>query len=517
METAIIASHAEERQDSHPGYHDPTLSRRLGVHYALAVLIMTIYGIQVCPFIETLRLAELIPSLLGFMTLQYIARRYLHQQFVLNSPYKQQSPRIFIIEILLFIGSALLLTWFNTLAYGFPIGSGMKMLLGLVTLGFFTAIDMSLAWERQLFIYFSRSRRHLEVDRHYFPLTRKMSLVATASACFIVGIMFLVINKDLDWLATVGSTVSLHDARQAILGEVGFIAAVFLCYTLGIIRAFSLNLDTSFSSQNRTMALATRGIFDTVVPISSNDEFGEMAQYTNSMIAGLQHITEELKLTRDVTILSLATLAETRDNETGAHIIRTQNYVRVLAQYLANQDRFCDQLTADTIEMLYKCAPLHDIGKVGIPDHILLKPGKLTEAEFEIMKTHTTLGAEALHSAEQHLGESSFLSVAIQIAVSHHERWDGSGYPCGLSGNDIPLAGRLMALADVYDALISKRVYKAAMSHEQAKTLILEGRGTHFDPTVTDAFIATEQAFIEIAEEFRDADPDAFGAEHPGA
>jgi len=503
MATIIHTDVTITAADNQPDYQDPGLLLRLSAHYGLATLIITIYGIQVCPFIETLQLSELIPSLLGIMTLQYILRRHIHQLLVLGAPYKSQSKRIFATEISLFILSALSLTWFNTLVYGFPVESGMKLLLGLAALGFFTAIDMSLAWERYLLLFFSRSGKHLEIDQNYFPLTRKMSLLAAISAFFIVGIIFLIINKDLEWLVTVGQEISLHDARQAILGEVGFVAAVFLLYTLSIIRAFSINLGCNFSNQNRTMALATQGVFDASVPISSNDEFGEMAQHTNTMIAGLRNITAELKLTRDATILSLASLAETRDNETGAHIIRTQHYVRVLAEQLADHDRF-HELTPDAIEMAYKCAPLHDIGKVGIPDHILLKPGKLTAEEFEIMKTHATLGGDALRIAEQHLGESSFLSIAAQIATTHHERWDGSGYPIGLKGEDIPIAGRLMALADVYDALISKRVYKDAMSHAQAKSLILEGRNSHFDPAVVDAFIATEQAFIRIAEENSD-------------
>lgn len=214
--------------------------------------------------------------------------------------------------------------------------------------------------------------------------------------------------------------------------------------------------------------------------------------------------TEELARTRDVTIHSLAVLAETRDNETGNHIMRTQRYILVLAEELADRGLHSELLQPVDIEMMFKSAPLHDIGKVGIPDAILLKPGQLTDEEFEIMKTHSELGYQALARAEEELGSSSFLNHARDIALTHHEKWDGSGYPKGLAGTDIPLSGRLMALADVYDALISKRCYKPAFSHEKSAAIILEGRGSHFDPDVVDAFQAREESFREIAAQFKD-------------
>ena len=213
----------------------------------------------------------------------------------------------------------------------------------------------------------------------------------------------------------------------------------------------------------------------------------------------------EVGMIQDVTILAMASLAETRDNETGAHIRRTQHYVRKLAQALQSHPRFSTVLTDAMIALLFKSAPLHDIGKVGIPDAILLKPGKLTDEEFTIMKTHTTLGRDAIVVAEKHLdAPNSFLRYSREIAYSHQEKWDGSGYPQGLSGDAIPVSARLMALADVYDALISKRVYKPAFSHEKAVDIIVQGRGTHFDPAVVDAFIPIAEGFREIANHFSD-------------
>ncbi|GAL35271.1 response regulator [Vibrio maritimus] len=225
---------------------------------------------------------------------------------------------------------------------------------------------------------------------------------------------------------------------------------------------------------------------------------------TNAMIDALQDSQNEVSVTRDVAIVSLSALAESRDNETGAHILRTQEYVKALAIELSAHPKHGTLLSPGYIDLLYKSAPLHDIGKVGVPDSVLLKPGKLTDDEFDIMKSHPVIGAEALSIAEQQLGSSSFLRVAKEISLTHHEKWDGSGYPKGLSKEEIPLSGRLMALADVYDALISKRVYKPAFSHDKAKAIIVEGRGQHFDPEVVDAFLAVESRFIDIAKQYQD-------------
>ncbi len=220
--------------------------------------------------------------------------------------------------------------------------------------------------------------------------------------------------------------------------------------------------------------------------------------------------TEELLLTRDVTIQTMAVLAETRDNETGGHIQRTQHYVRVLAEYLKeNSPEYKALLTDEYVELLFKSAPLHDIGKIGVPDAILLKPGKLTFEEFEEMKKHTIYGRDAIMKAESMLGsENSFLSLAREVAYTHHEKWDGSGYPRALSGKDIPLSGRLMALADVFDALISTRVYKPPFPLPKVHAIILEGRGRHFDPELVDAFEKKAETFRQIGITYADSDVD---------
>jgi len=230
----------------------------------------------------------------------------------------------------------------------------------------------------------------------------------------------------------------------------------------------------------------------------------ELADQNRLLELRVQERTVEVNHTKDVAIFCMASLAETRDTETGKHILRTQNYVRILAQGLKEHPRFTAHLNDEIIEMLYKTSPLHDIGKVGVPDHILLKPGRLTPDEWEVMKKHTLYGHEALLRAEQELGSTDFVQMAREMALSHHEWWDGTGYPQGLRGDAIPVSGRLMAVADVYDALISRRVYKKPLPHEEAVKTIIEGAGHHLDPDIVAEFLARQTQFQEIAVRYSD-------------
>ncbi|WP_115716985.1 response regulator [Gallaecimonas mangrovi] len=219
--------------------------------------------------------------------------------------------------------------------------------------------------------------------------------------------------------------------------------------------------------------------------------------------------THQLAELQDVAMVSMGALAEARDPETGNHIRRTQHYVQLLATELAKKPQYAVELTPENITMLFKSAPLHDIGKVGVPDHILLKPGKLTDAEFAEMKKHPGYGRDALNAAIGTLNEANnFLRYAMEIAYGHHEKWDGSGYPQGLKGEDIPLSARLMAIADVYDALISVRVYKPAFPHAKAIAIMQEGRGSHFDPSIFDTFISIADQFYEVSKTYADTELD---------
>jgi len=202
---------------------------------------------------------------------------------------------------------------------------------------------------------------------------------------------------------------------------------------------------------------------------------------------------------RDAMLFTVAKLTESRDVDTGMHLERIREYCRILAQELSGWKQYRDLIDGEYVQLLYLTAPLHDIGKIGIPDNVLLKPGRLTPEEFEIMKRHTTIGGETLQAVTQAHPEVQYLTMARDIAFTHHERFDGTGYPFGLRGQDIPLCGRVTALADVYDALTSRRVYKAKMSHEETRKIILESVGTHFDPDIVDAFLRREEEFIRTA------------------
>jgi len=229
-----------------------------------------------------------------------------------------------------------------------------------------------------------------------------------------------------------------------------------------------------------------------------------LKSYQNDLEDMVLERTVELEHTKDVIVKTMGVLAEFRDNETGAHIQRTQHYVMSLAKYLRKNEKYRDVLTDEVIQALFKSAPLHDIGKIAIPDHILKKPDTLTEAEFEIMMEHTVHGKHAIEAILNDLPGELFIEYAIEIAYTHHEKWDGSGYPRGLKGDEIPISGKIMAMADVYDALTSERVYKPAFSHEKAKSIILNESDGHFDPGLIEAFLALEDDFIRISKEYHD-------------
>ncbi|MCX5633345.1 MAG: HD domain-containing protein [Phycisphaerae bacterium] len=221
----------------------------------------------------------------------------------------------------------------------------------------------------------------------------------------------------------------------------------------------------------------------------------ELLNHLDSLV---QERTAQIADTRDVAMFVLASLAESRDPETGEHLERIRSYCHILAEELRNDGSYGEQINDKFIEDLYRSSPLHDIGKIGIPDCVLLKPGSLTDDEFEVMKQHSLIGSEALGRAIRNVVSAGFLEMAVDIAQYHHERFDGTGYPEGLKGNQIPLAARIVAIADVYDALTSSRVYKPAFRPEIAYVMICQERGKHFDPIIVDAFIARHDDFLQV-------------------
>jgi putative two-component system response regulator len=211
--------------------------------------------------------------------------------------------------------------------------------------------------------------------------------------------------------------------------------------------------------------------------------------------------------TRDLMIFGMAKLAESRDRDTGAHLERVRSYCHILAEHLSSQERFSKppfSVDREFVRLIFATSPLHDIGKVGIPDAILLKSDRLMPAEFEVMKSHTIIGAQTLDAALKEFPEAKFLHMARDIALCHHEKWDGSGYPNGIAADKIPLSARIVAVADVYDALRSARVYKQAQTHAKARETIVSGSGRHFDPDIVGAFLATEERFESVAKKLAD-------------
>lgn len=232
----------------------------------------------------------------------------------------------------------------------------------------------------------------------------------------------------------------------------------------------------------------------------------KLEEYNRTLEQRVRERTTQVTRTQEVAIFSLAKLSESRDTETGAHLERMRSYARETVTELAGSPAHADVVTEDFVVGLYLSSPLHDIGKVGIPDYILLKPGKLTPEEFDIMKVHSLIGGDTLKAADEEAGGNSFLAMGRDIAYWHHERWDGKGYPHGLAGTDIPLSARIVSVSDVYDALTSKRPYKEPFSHEQSKAIIVEGRGSQFDPDVVDAFLAREENIIAIRAQLQDSE-----------
>ena len=279
--------------------------------------------------------------------------------------------------------------------------------------------------------------------------------------------------------------------------------AFLLQFALLIVRALNINVGTSIANVYQEEALSA-----TLRCMAMGSTLLIYISINNILFENLLGLERKKSIDAELKMLSsLNALAMARDNETGAHIVRTQEYVRCLANRIRNQGDYVAELSDDVIDNIHKAAPLHDVGKVGIPDGILYKQGALTKEEWGVMKTHTLIGENVLASAKSQLPNKlgmDVIDVAIEIAGSHHEQWDGGGYPRGLKGNQIPLSARIMALADMYDALISERVYKSGWEHEEAVNEILSKRGTHFDPVVVEAFAAERDRFQIIAQRHRD-------------
>jgi len=472
-------------------------------HYIFSILILWIVGIKVSPYIDGLDPVSWGAILLGVFGVLFVIRIWLQNNFVLATPYQFQAKRQFIQEFVLFFLAGVIAKLCLVIFHGGPFFGGFLVGFISLTLGFFAATDLALEREYIVSQQFKTAGQEILLGDRIFPLSKKFAFSSSFIVFMLILILAVMIFKNLNWTNTI-PIEELAIARERMLLQFIVFGSIMMLEILNLIQSYCRNLKLFFANQNEVFAAVAGGDLENMVPVSTRDEFGVMAKYTNLMIQELKARIHEIQTTQDVTILSLATTAELRDPETGAHIRRTQRYVKELANELKNLPGYQEVLTSDNIELLFKSAPLHDIGKVGVPDAILLKPGKLTDEEFEVMKKHATYGRGILRDSEKLLGSSSFLRFAKEIAYTHHEKWDGTGYPQGLQGETIPVSGRLMALADVYDALISKRVYKESFSHEDTVNIICEGKGKHFDPAMVDGFIRIEKKFREIAEKLKE-------------
>lgn len=465
--------------------------------YAIAAVIFALYGGRVCPFLETLTPGEIFLHIGVTFSLLFLVRHLLLKDHPLINQQRQAK-----LDSTLFFMASIPLALFYNVYYNFGLESNVKVLFGMTLFGFLSGLILQLSSKIQRFGY-DKERNYFELSGERQSMVNQMTVMICMLLITLTILLSMVAVKDIFWLEHNPERLLDGSGATSVLKEFLYISLVTGCYVVTTLLLWAKLVRKVLLSQESSLLEVTQGNIAKRLPIFEHDELGAMASLTNQMLESLKSSQDEVKTTRDVAIVSLSALAESRDNETGAHIMRTQEYVRALATYLSQFEQYKKLLTPSYIELLYKSAPLHDVGKVGIPDNILLKPGKLTEEEFEVMKRHPEIGSNALSIAEKHLGSNSFLRLAKEISLTHHEKWDGSGYPKALVGEDIPLSGRLMAIADVYDALICERVYKKAFSHEKAKAIILEGHGTHFDPKVVDAFLAIEQEFIDIAEKYR--------------
>lgn len=330
---------------------------RPGLHYLVAFLLLSIYGTQVCPFIESLTTLQIALPLTFIIIIQYIVRQVMAPAFIDQADYKNQVARSFKVEWVLFITAGCLLSANNSLFYDAPLDSDIKMILGFSAIGFFVATDLALSKEMELAEHFKQQGLMIRPDNEYFPLVGKFVIFASLSLIILALVFFLLISKDLHWLAKVETELSHSEARTIILSEFAFVGATLLTYVIIVIRAYARNLKYFLDNETRILHNVTAGDLNSCITVSTNDEFGEIAHHTNVMINALLNKTQQLEKTQDVTIISLASLAETRDNETGAHILRTQRYVKALANAVRNHPRYKGELNDETIELLYKSAP----------------------------------------------------------------------------------------------------------------------------------------------------------------
>ncbi|MEM6382912.1 MAG: HD domain-containing phosphohydrolase [Pseudomonadota bacterium] len=478
-----------------PGDH------RLALHYTAFVAIYVMYGYQVCPFLDDLSLGEISAPAIVAVALHWLAQG-VAKRFEARTAITSRVERLFMWDWGLFVLLGTAVAIFNSIAFGYPIGSGGKVLVGFAVLGLYISLDMALRRDLGIACQLRAQGMDFPLADQFLPYQTKFMLFSALNVVVMAVIGVLVALKDLVWVRSSGLDVS--SIQLLVLLDTAVVVGILGSYIMIVVKQYSRKIAFSLSEETSALTAVESGDLSSRVAITSNDEFGRLAYLTNTMIARLGQSITEVERNKSAIIQALVALAAKRDSETGHHLIRTQMYVRMLAEHLSQTTSRGSDLSPDALDRIVKAAPLHDIGKVGVPDAILQKPGRLDAAEFDVMKTHTSIGADALRQANHTLGGSAFLATAIEIAEHHHERWDGLGYPAGLAGENIPLSARIMAVADVYDAVRSPRVYKTGRSHEEAAAVIGDGAGNHFDPAVAAAFVAVQTEIERIAADLGD-------------
>ncbi|MEM8811943.1 MAG: HD domain-containing phosphohydrolase [Pseudomonadota bacterium] len=473
-----------------------------GIHYVIAILLLSFYSISVCPIIRNIEPISVVATFALALGGAWLLRSAVVGRLARIGILERVNLRLFLFDTAYLVSVGIAVCLYYESEYNIPWHSTAKIIFGFSALAFFVALDLALYREAKLRTALFDSGASLDLQARYTPIRRKFILVAVTSFLVAAAITILVVMKDIYWL--VRHPDELETAMYAIIGEIFFIAAVVSGYVVRILSGFADRVGQTMADANNVLTRVCDGDLSASLPITSMDEFGRSAALTNHMIECLSERTRELQNSYQAILAVCMRLSSLHDDETGGHIARTQEYVDILTTQLMKTEKYRGVISARDRTLFRMAAPLHDIGKVGIPEGILRKPGKLTDDEFALMKTHTLIGDDALGAAENDVGKIEFLEVARRIAVSHHEKWDGSGYPRGLRGEQIPLPARIMALADVYDALRSTRPYKPAFSHEAARAIIVEGRGKHFAPDVVDAFLQTEAKFIAISKDQRE-------------
>ncbi|PIQ95945.1 MAG: hypothetical protein COV67_12190 [Nitrospinae bacterium CG11_big_fil_rev_8_21_14_0_20_56_8] len=463
---------------------------RIGLHYLFAVLVLSVYGGKVCPFISSLGFQKWLVFLVGiFLLAAWIRARGL-ESFIEGAPVDIQTRNQFILDFSLFIGMGVAVTVYNMGVNDFPVQSGLKILTGYGALGFFASADLALERQRKVHQALAEAGRGPKLGDRYFPITLKFTVVAVTTLLSMAVLLFLILIRDLEWLKDLQAN-QLALGRWAVLSEMAFVGFVVLAETLNLVASFCRNLKLFFEAENSTLMAVADGDFDRRVPVAFNDEFGQMGAYTNTMIELLKDRNLQLEKTRKEILARLGRAAEYRDNETGLHVVRMSHFCAALGRAIHLDGRECD--------LILQASPMHDIGKIGIPDHILLKPGKLVGEEWEQMKTHAAMGAAILSG-----GNSELLKLAESIALTHHEKWDGTGYPNGLKGEEIPQIGRIVAICDVFDALTSARPYKPAWPLEKTLDFLEEQSGKHFQPELVTRFKEVLPQILSIRDRYQE-------------